>query len=403
MPSFRIPAETQHEAKSSLQSRDRMSRHHEVPCFLLRGTSPSPVHLDVVFLDVQLASSEREGLDIVRSLDKDASSPLVVLATASREHALEAFELGVLDYLLKPFSEERVEQCLRRIAERRPTRVASAAAPQRIVARRKKSLVFLDADEVWAFEASHRLTFVHTPHGIFDLDLSLSAIAEDLHKMQVHTSVAEGDVGRLQPEMAATFTVDAFPGQTFKGKVGQIRNAPQTLQNVVTYDAVIDLENADLKLRPGMTATVTINYAQRDDVLAVANAALRFRPPPEVASAIGGDAGAPPAGSWGGPSGSSGRRPRPPGAASANAEHPEKGARPDGVARRTVYVLRNGNPEALSVLTGLSDGTVTEVIRGLEPGDLLVVDVTISGKPVGAPTGGGGGQGGGSPRMGRMF
>jgi len=103
-------------------------------------------------------------------------APLVVLATASREHALEAFELGVLDYLLKPFSEERVEQCLRRIAERRPARVANAAAPQRIVARRKKSLVFLDADEVWAFEASHRLTFVHTPHGTFDLDLSLSAI-----------------------------------------------------------------------------------------------------------------------------------------------------------------------------------------------------------------------------------
>ena len=68
--------------------------------------------------------------------------------------------------------------------------------------------------------------------------------------MQVHTSVAEGDVGRLQPGMDATFTVDAFPGQRFKGKVGQIRNAAQTLQNVVTYDAVIDVDNADLKLRP---------------------------------------------------------------------------------------------------------------------------------------------------------
>lgn len=205
--------------------------------------------------------------------------------------------------------------------------------------------------------------------------------------------------------MDATFTVDAFPGQTFKGKVGQIRNAPQTVQNVVTYDAVIDVDNVDLKLRPGMTATVTINYARRDDVLAVANAALRFRPPPEVASAVGGDAGAPPAGTWGGPTGSAGRRPRPPGAAGgvapAGSEHYEKG-RPDGVARRTVYVLRNGNPEAISVLTGLSDGTVTEVLRGLEPGDLLVVDVTISGKPVGAPTGGGQG-GAGAPRMGRMF
>lgn len=138
--------------------------------------SPERVHLDVVFLDVQLAGGEREGLEIVRSLAKEPGAPLVVLATASREHALEAFELGVLDYLLKPFSDERVDHCLRRIAQRRPTRVASPAPPQRIVARRKKSLVFLDADEVWAFEASHRLTFVHTPHGTFDLDLSLSAI-----------------------------------------------------------------------------------------------------------------------------------------------------------------------------------------------------------------------------------
>ena len=137
-------------------------------------SSPDRVHLDVVFLDVQLAAGDREGLEIVRGLAKEPGAPLVVLATASKEHALEAFELGVLDYLHKPFSEDRVEQCLRRIADRRPTR--SAAVPQRIVARRKKSLVFLDADEVWAFEASHRLTFVHTPHGTFDLDLSLSAI-----------------------------------------------------------------------------------------------------------------------------------------------------------------------------------------------------------------------------------
>ncbi len=139
--------------------------------------APSLAHLDVVFLDVQLAGGGREGLEIVRELGvaHAAARPLVVLATASRDHALEAFELGVLDYLLKPFSEERVEQCLGRIAARRP-RHLGPPAPQRIVARRKRSLVFLDASEVWAFEAAHRLTFVHTPHGIFDLDLSLSAI-----------------------------------------------------------------------------------------------------------------------------------------------------------------------------------------------------------------------------------
>jgi HlyD family secretion protein len=215
----------------------------------------------------------------------------------------------------------------------------------------------------------------------------LFTIAEDLRTMQVHTSVAEGDVGRLQPGMDATFTVDAFPGQTFKGKVGQIRNAPQTVQNVVTYDAVIDVDNSDLKLRPGMTATVTIAYAERDDAVAVANAALRFRPPPEVASAIVGDAGAAPPGSAG-PSGSAGRRARPPGAAGGSAEH----------AKRTVYVLRGNTVEPVEVVTGLSDGTVTEVLKGLAPGDQVILDVTISGKAASAPSGGGA-----TPRMGRMF
>ena len=214
----------------------------------------------------------------------------------------------------------------------------------------------------------------------------LYTIAEDLHKMQVHTSVAEGDVGRLQAGMEATFTVDAFQGQTFKGKVGQIRNAAQTLQNVVTYDAVIDVENIDLKLRPGMTATVTIVFAEKEDVVAIANAALRFRPPPEVASAIAPDqAASGSASAWSAAPGSSGRRNRPPGAAGGSHES----------SKHTVYVLRGSTPEPVSIVTGLSDGTVTEVVRGLDAGDQVVMDVTISGKPAGTGTA--------APRMGRMF
>ena len=214
----------------------------------------------------------------------------------------------------------------------------------------------------------------------------LYTIAEDLHKMQVHTSVAEGDVGRLQAGMEATFTVDAFQGQTFKGKVGQIRNAAQTLQNVVTYDAVIDVENIDLKLRPGMTATVTIVFAEKEDVVAIANAALRFRPPPEVAAAIAPDqAASGSASAWSAAPGSSGRRNRPPGAAGGSHES----------SKHTVYVLRGSTPEPVSIVTGLSDGTVTEVVRGLDAGDQVVMDVTISGKPAGTGTA--------APRMGRMF
>ena len=103
---------------------------------------------------------------------------MFVLATAYDEHALEAFELGVVDYLLKPFSEERVAQCLRRLHQRRHARAVARAtvAPTRIVARRKRSLVFLEPHEIWAFEAADRLTFVHTMHGTFDIDLSLAAV-----------------------------------------------------------------------------------------------------------------------------------------------------------------------------------------------------------------------------------
>ena len=119
---------------------------------------------------------------------------------------------------------------------------------------------------------------------------TLFTIAEDLRKMQVHTAVSEADVGKLAAGMPATFTVDAYPREQFHGVIRQIRDAPQTLQNVVTYDAVIDVDNDELKLKPGMTANVTFVYAERRDVLRVPKAALRFRPPAELV-ASGGDAG----------------------------------------------------------------------------------------------------------------
>src|SRR6185503_19458277 len=110
---------------------------------------------------------------------------------------------------------------------------------------------------------------------------TLFVIAQDLTRMQVDTSVTEADIGKLKPDMAATFTVDAFPGERFRGKVRQIRNAATTVQNVVTYDAVIDVDNGDLKLRPGMTANVTFIAAEKDDVVRVPNAAMRYKPSPE--------------------------------------------------------------------------------------------------------------------------
>ncbi|MCX5907076.1 MAG: efflux RND transporter periplasmic adaptor subunit, partial [Deltaproteobacteria bacterium] len=107
---------------------------------------------------------------------------------------------------------------------------------------------------------------------------TLFTIAQDLMEMQVDTSMSEADVGRLAIGQDATFTVDAFPQTTFRGKVTEIRNAPVTVQNVVTYDVVIQVKNSELKLRPGMTANASILVAHKDDVLRIPNAALRFRP-----------------------------------------------------------------------------------------------------------------------------
>jgi two-component system, LytTR family, response regulator LytT len=134
--------------------------------------------IDAVFVDVQLlgGASAETGLDLVRQMAGTESAPMFVLATAFDRHAIEAFELGVVDYLLKPFTEERVTQSLRRLHERRQPTAALPQTGSRIVARRKRSLVFLELREIWAFETADRLTYVHTEHGVFDVDLSLTAI-----------------------------------------------------------------------------------------------------------------------------------------------------------------------------------------------------------------------------------
>src|SRR5262245_12860591 len=146
---------------------------------------------------------------------------------------------------------------------------------------------------------------------------TLFTIAQDLTRMQVEAAIDEADVGRLREGMGATFTVDAFPGRTFRGEISQIRKAAQVVQNVVSYTAVITVPNPDRTLLPGMTANVRVQVDRREDALRVTNAALRFRPPsesPEPAGAArprpGGDTpGArPPAGGGGAPEGGAGGR-----------------------------------------------------------------------------------------------
>src|SRR2546427_6032960 len=154
-------------------------------------------------------------------------------------------------------------------------------------------------------------------------------IANDLTKMQIDSNVAEADVGAISVNQDVDFTVDAFPTRTFHGKVVQVRNAPITVQNVVTYDTVIGVSNPDLKLKPGMTANVSIVIAHKDDVLQIKNAALRYRPAEATSGEMGSRSPAP-AGSRGG----AGRERR--------------------TSDRTVYVLPGGQPKPVQIKTGIS-------------------------------------------------
>ena len=180
---------------------------------------------------------------------------------------------------------------------------------------------------------------------------TLFVIAQDLHHMQVDTNVGEADIGKLYAGMRATFTVDAYPNHEFVGKLRQIRNAAQTLQNVVTYDAVIDVENPDLLLRPGMTANTTFVAQQKDNVVRLRNAALRFEPDPQLLRRLGiQDADAAPQ--------------------APTSQDPN---------RRKVWVLRDGKPVSTIVSVGVTDGTWTEMVQGgVQPGSALITDMTAT-------------------------
>ncbi|HUQ10928.1 MAG TPA: efflux RND transporter periplasmic adaptor subunit [Steroidobacteraceae bacterium] len=208
-------------------------------------------------------------------------------------------------------------------------------------------------------------------------------IAQDLKKMEVHTNVAESDIGRLKPKMRVSFTVDAYPNEPFRGEIRDIRNAPQVVQNVVTYDAVIDVSNPDLKLKPGMTATVSVVTDRRRDVLAVPNAALRFRPDnagPGDAAPGGGQGQFAAGGGRRQNAERGGQRPDTGGAGqrqrgqSSQRDGDDENAGPPPVVKRNVYVLVNGEPQPREVTTGLTDGRVTEVTGGnLKEGENVIL------------------------------
>lgn len=183
----------------------------------------------------------------------------------------------------------------------------------------------------------------------------LFTLAEDLSRMELIVAVDEADIGHVRAGQSATFTVDAFPGRVFQAEVKQIRQAPKTVDGVVTYETVLSVSNEDLLLMPGMTATADIVTSRFANVLLVPNAALRFTPPVDAPKRNSGSMLA-----FGGP-------PR----------LPPKTQRAKGPAgQQTVHVLRDGVPVPVSVRTGATDGRNTQVLEGeLTPGMMVITDV----------------------------
>jgi len=202
---------------------------------------------------------------------------------------------------------------------------------------------------------------------------TLFTIAEDLSRMQIDTAVAESDVGRLTEGMKATFNVDAFPGKTFEGVVRQVRNSPTTTAGVVTYDAVIDVDNKDKALRPGMTTNVTFVLAQVTDAVKIPNAALRFKPSRDQMAAMR------EAGGGRGSGRGSGRRNR---GSGGSGDGPPGGGGSGGMRRdlgdkKMVWKLEDGKPKMVIVKPGLTDGSATEMLEGdLKPGDQLITEIS---------------------------
>lgn len=192
----------------------------------------------------------------------------------------------------------------------------------------------------------------------------LFKIAQDLRQMQISASVSEADIGNVAPDQPVTFTVDAFPGRTFSARVKQVRKNATTTSNVVTYTTIIAVDNSDLKLLPGMTASVIITTARRENVLRLANAALRFHPSAGV---------------------------RPAGDASGGTTVYLLGSRPDADGHA------GGELIPATIQTGLADSSHTEIVSGLSENAAVAAGVAVSGAAATAAIGGTQGRQNGNP------
>jgi HlyD family secretion protein len=243
---------------------------------------------------------------------------------------------------------------------------------------------------------------------------TLFTIANDLTQMQVNANVDEADIGNISDQADVKFTVDAYPNDVFKGRISEIRLNPQTVQNVVTYSVIIGIDNPDLKLKPGMTANIAITVDQRENVLKIPNAALRYTPPGEHREQLVDRQVSDPTPVKQSPRPSGlqeGREPATPPLAPGQKWNPAQKIKmvpPKRTAQRPglVYVLdAQQKPQPRNVILGITDGSATEVVSGdVRPGDAIIIGDTTQAAGIPAPNGGfggpfgGGGGGGGRGR-----
>jgi HlyD family secretion protein len=237
---------------------------------------------------------------------------------------------------------------------------------------------------------------------------TLFTLAGDLRRMQVVASIDEADIGKVSNQAEVSFTVDAHPTDRFRGRVLEVRLSPQTAQNVVTYSVIIDVDNSGLKLKPGMTANLTLTVAEADGTLRVPNSALRFRPQDESqveAAAEGGQGGR--AGQRAASeAGQAGAEQRERGRSAERGNRPGQSVSERPTQAGTVWVLTQSKKLARRrVVTGITDGQFTEVISGdLREGEVVVLGQTVQKEQTGATrqtspfgmpgTSGGAGRGG---------
>jgi HlyD family secretion protein len=304
---------------------------------LLARIDPRPFQVKVDDARAALANARAR-------LEKDRAAAALKAITLERSRALQREGIVSQSDLDLAMSEERQARSQLALDE------ADIQSAEAKVRETEVSLAYTDiVSPVDGTVVSRNVDVGQTVAASFQTP-TLFLVAEDLTKMQVNASVSESDIGTVATGQEVTFGVDAFPADTFRGRVEQVRNAPVTVLNVVTYDVIVGVDNTDLRLRPGMTANVTITTARRENALRVPTRALRFRPP----------------------------------------EAPGDGAvaAPTAAAPGARVWLLDGSrtPEAKAVQTGIADDQFTEIVGGVDEGARVIT--AIKRAPVEAVEGG---------------